>query len=71
MEELNKTGIKHYILAYDPDPAGDKGKAKFKRYIRNNVFVDSLELPKGKDINDLSKEELDNIISLQVNTNLL
>ena len=71
IDELNKTGIKHYILAYDPDQAGDKGKARFKKYIRKDVFVDSLELPKGKDINDLSKEELDNLISLQVNTNLL
>ena len=66
MNVLNNTDIKHYILCYDPDNAGKKGANKFKRLIRKDVFVDEIFLPSGKDLNDLTKEEFNNILSLQL-----
>lgn len=59
MNALNSTGIKHYYLCYDPDDAGRKGAKRFCKRIRKDVFVDIVELPKGKDVNDLNKEEFE------------
>lgn len=58
MELLNKSGIRHYILAFDGDRAGDIATKKFLKHIRKDVFVDILRVPRGKDINDLSPEEI-------------
>lgn len=57
--ELNKTNIKHYILCYDGDEAGQHGINKFISEIRKDVFVDIVKFPDGKDVNDLTKEEFE------------
>lgn len=56
-EILNKFNFNHYILALDPDEAGKRGIIRFVSHISKNVFIDVLEIPKGKDVNDLTKEE--------------
>ena len=66
VEALNKTNIRRFILCYDNDPAGLKGESRFKKFIDNTKFVDTIRLPQGKDPNDLTKEEFDSIISLQL-----
>lgn len=58
VDQLNKSPIRHYILAYDNDAAGIKGSDRFKKFIRKDVFVDELIMPIGRDVNDLSKEEI-------------
>lgn len=58
---LNKCPIRHYILAFDGDNAGDKGINRFLTNIRKDVFVDIMLLPRGKDCNDLSAEEIANL----------
>ena len=63
MRELNNTSVKHWILAYDPDQAGDAGAIRFKKLVRKDVFIDKINFPAGKDLNDLTKEEFE--ISLQ------
>ena len=57
-ESLNKSCIRHYIMAFDGDDAGHRGIQKFMNNIRKDVFIDVLKLPRGKDINDLTKEEI-------------
>jgi DNA primase len=57
-EILNKSNIRHYILAFDGDEAGKRGTSKFLKNIRKDVFVDILDIPEDRDVNDLSKEEL-------------
>lgn len=57
-EILNKSPIRHYILAFDGDEAGDKGITRFLSNIRKDVFVDVMLLPRGKDCNDLTCEEI-------------
>lgn len=54
---LNKSCIRHYILMFDGDSAGDSGAKRFIKNIRKDVFVDVVKLPRGKDVNDLSKEQ--------------
>ena len=58
---LNKSGIRHYYLAFDGDEAGKKGTLRFLKNIRDDVFVDVIMIPQGKDVNDLSQDEFDNL----------
>jgi DNA primase len=55
-ETFNKSNIRQYILAFDGDEAGKRGTAKFIKNIRKDVFIDVLDIPEGKDINDLDKQ---------------
>ena len=57
-EVLNKLGIRNYILAFDGDEAGKKGSIRFKKNV-TSAFITEMQLPSGKDINDLSKEEFE------------
>ena len=57
-EILKKTPINHYILGFDGDMAGDSGSRRFKKNMPRNVLIEDLNVPLGKDINDLSKEEI-------------
>lgn len=54
---LNESGIRFYHLALDGDLAGEHGIKRFIENIRKDVFVDVVQIPKNKDVNDLSKEE--------------
>ena len=55
-EILNKVGIRSYILALDPDGAGRQGTLRFIKSIKN-CMISIKDLPDGKDVNDLTKEE--------------
>lgn len=60
-EILNKSGIRTYYLFFDGDEAGDKGRTRFLKNIRNDVIVSTAILPRGKDVNDLSEQEVLNL----------
>jgi len=60
IEQLNKLPQRKIILALDGDEAGRKGTKRIQKAI-NDKIVTVLKLPDGKDINDLSKEEFDNL----------
>ena len=53
---LSKSGIRKYILAFDGDLAGEIGTNKFKLNVSNAIF-EKVNIPPGKDVNDLTKEE--------------
>lgn len=57
MEVLNSTPIRTYVLMYDNDAAGRHGAARFKKFIRKDVFIIDVLLPEGKDVNDLTQDE--------------
>lgn len=56
---LNKSGIRSYILCFDGDDAGKKGRKRFIDNVNKNVFILSKDIPEGKDVNDLTKEQFD------------
>ena len=60
IEQLNKIPQRHIILALDGDEAGRKGTARLIKGLTNKI-VTVLQIPDGKDINDLTKEEFDNL----------
>lgn len=55
-EYLNKMSCKHFILGLDPDNAGNKGCYKLKHALKDKILT-KLIIPKGKDINDLTRDE--------------
>ena len=55
-ELLKNSSIRKFILAFDGDSAGWNATQKFKKILRKKI-VSYLILPKGRDVNDLSKEE--------------
>lgn len=58
---LKRSGIRHYYLALDGDEAGDKGIIRFMKNMPNDVLIDIVDIPRGKDIADLSDEEFSNL----------
>lgn len=62
-EVLNKSGIRHYILCFDGDEAGEKGKTRFLANIRKDVLVDYIDIPNGTDLNDFEKDEAIDLIA--------
>ena len=60
-EVLKKSGIRNYILCFDGDEAGDKGTNRFKKNMSSDVFISTKLIPRGKDVNNLTKEEFDNL----------
>lgn len=58
IENINKSGIRIIITAFDNDDAGDSFTHRFNSLIREDILVYRLEWDKSKkDLNDLSKEE--------------
>lgn len=60
IEMLNRLPNRSIILALDGDEAGRRGVERLKQGLVNK-FVTVLKVPDGKDINDLTKEEFDNL----------
>lgn len=62
IQQLKSLGVQEYILAFDPDEAGKKATEKFKRALSKIAIVWVLTgIPEGKDINDLTLEEFNNL----------
>lgn len=58
LETLKKSGIRNFILMFDGDEAGRKGATRFKRAMGNDVFITDIQMPWGKDVNDLSRDQI-------------
>ena len=59
---LKRSGIRSYILCLDGDEAGDKGIKRFILNMPKDIFISTKVMPRdGRDINDLTKEEFDNL----------
>lgn len=58
-KQLLKMPTRKFILGLDPDEAGYKGRAKLRKALGNSKIITEYNIPTGKDINDLSKEEFD------------
>lgn len=56
-KQLESIGVREFILGFDPDSAGYRARDRFFEYFKNKAFISYLDVPVGKDINDLSKEE--------------
>jgi len=59
-DHLMQLPYRKYILAFDGDDAGRRADERFRQNVRGKIIT-TLELPEGKDINDLSLEEFQNL----------
>lgn len=60
-EILRRSGIRLYHLAFDGDMAGKHGAKRFINNMPMDVFIDIAKIPDGKDINDLTPDEINNL----------
>lgn len=58
---LNKSGILQYNLCFDGDEAGRKGAERFMKNM-GTCFINVVNIPENKDVNDLTKEEFENLV---------
>lgn len=60
-QQLLKMPNRKFILGLDPDDAGYRGRQKLRKALGCSKIITEYIIPDGKDINDLSKEEFDNL----------
>lgn len=63
-EELAKLPCRKIITAFDPDPAGRRATEKLKKALSGTKLVTTYVVPEGKDINDLTEEEFNNLLEV-------
>ena len=62
IEQLKRLGVSNFILALDPDEGGRRGTARLRKALKSCAVVWSyVGIPEGKDINDLTEEEFNNL----------
>lgn len=61
-EILKTSGIRHYYLCFDGDDAGRKGANRFINYMNKDDLITNINMPNGKDVNDLTKEEFEGLL---------
>ena len=54
---LRKSGIRVFVLAFDGDEAGRRGREKFIKNMSYDCMLSYIDMPEGKDVNDLSYEQ--------------
>ena len=62
-ETLRKCGIRNFVTLFDGDTAGQKGSYRFRKNMPKDVFITTIDLPAGKDVNDLSAEEVHKLLA--------
>ena len=60
--QLLSLPCRKFVLGLDPDDAGFKGRQRFRNFFNDKRIVTDLEIPTGKDINDLSDVEFKNLL---------
>ena len=62
INQLRSLGVKEFVLGVDPDEAGDRAAHKLKNALKDVAIVRRMnDIPQGKDLNDLSFEEFNEI----------
>ena len=62
IELLDKSGIRHFILMYDNDLAGQHGAMRLKQGLSKDKLITEVIMPKGKDISSCTTQEFYDIL---------
>lgn len=62
IELLDKSGIRHFILMYDNDLAGQHGAMRLKSGLSKDKLITDIIMPQGKDVASCTKDEFLNIL---------
>lgn len=60
-EQLKRLPVRKYIIALDPDAAGQRATERLALALKGSKLVTKYLVPPGKDINDLSESEFNNL----------
>lgn len=60
--QLAQLPCRKIIIGLDPDKAGNRAGQKLKQKLQRKKLVSFLDIPEGKDINDLTREEFNNLV---------
>lgn len=60
-KQLEKLHCRKLIIGLDPDKAGYKAGQKLKEKLKSKKLISFLDIPQGKDINDLTRQEFDKL----------
>ena len=61
IQQLKELGVQDFVICMDGDEAGRNATIKLKKHLKSVAFVWSISMPDGKDLNDCTKEEFDNL----------
>lgn len=61
IEQISKLNVRSIYLGLDNDEAGNRGSIRIYEKLKNRFIFYRMIFPVGKDINDLNKEEFENI----------
>lgn len=61
-KQLEQLKARKLIIGLDPDKAGNKARKRLKNRLLGKKIISFLDIPEGKDINDLTLEEFNNLI---------
>jgi len=61
IQQLKQLGMDEFVICTDGDDAGRHAAQKLKKQLQSVAFVWVIPMPDGKDLNDLTKEEFDQL----------
>lgn len=61
INQLRRLNIHEFVICTDGDEAGHRAVKKLKRNLKDVAIIWTIDMPDGKDINDLTKEEFDKL----------
>lgn len=66
IKQLRELGVREFVICMDGDDAGKRATSKLKKALQDVSIVWSIEMPIGKDANDCTKEEFDELYSNKI-----
>lgn len=66
IKQLRNLGIHEFVLCFDNDTAGDKGVIRMKKNLSDVAILWQIVMPQGRDVNDVTKEEFDNLYNNKI-----
>lgn len=60
-KQLEQLKARKLIIGLDPDKAGSRAGLRLKNRLKNKKIISFLDVPEGKDINDLTEEEFNKL----------
>lgn len=64
-QEIIKSGVKSVVICFDGDNAGRRGTEKMLKKLSGRLFCSYIEVPEGKDMNDLDPDEIKDLLKNQ------
>lgn len=61
IQQLKELGAQEYVLCMDGDDAGHRANNKLRNTLNRVAFVWVVNIPDGKDVNDLTKDQFDEL----------